>query len=499
MKRKKKKNNTIYFILLIAIFTSFMGIGYATISSIDMEIDGSASLSRQSGVYITNVSYSTNTNANPALSSINMYYQTNLDSTIVLNNNLNSSITYEITVINTSGSTKQFDGVVFDSNFYDNNDIIIETTGITTSTTLNDNDTITFYATFKYDSNVTTITNTTLNSFVNFKFVEPQVTPPIVGINLYANAVYNPVSSTVSTTWSPNASVNGYNASTGQYKLAKTTYSGSLYTSTTLSKENLSWKIWDIDQTAGTVTLISTTPTSKRMSLRGHLGFVNGVYLLNEAVEKLYGSGPGVVSARNMNLRDIEEKMILNHGGAGYVDANGRPIYSEANVSSIVSQFQSNYGQTNTINNRYLVDAFDNNEEADITGLGMSDTIVSTPYSIDNIPISQKTSIVYKQTRYNIQNSDLANLLDQDAYNLVVQGTEYFLATRALNQHSTAGVAYQTMQSSTDGILGINLTTGANNNGTAGNAATYKLRPMITLDLSQVSYTVAQDGTVTFS
>ncbi len=496
---KKRKSITIYFILLIAIFTSIMGIGYATISSIDMEIDGSASLDRQTGVYITSVAYSSNTNANPALSTINTYYQTDLDSTIVLNNNLSSSITYEITVINTSGSTKQFDGVVFDSNFYDNNDIIIETSGITTSTTLNDNDTITFYATFKYDPNVTTITNTTLNSFVNFKFVEPQVTPPIVGINLYANAVYNPVSSTVSTTWSPDASVNGYNASTGLYKLAKTTYSGSLYTATSISKENLSWKVWDVDPTAGTVTLISATPTTGKMSLRGHLGFVNGVYLLNEAVEKLYGAGTGVVSARNMTLRDIEEKMILHHGGTGYVDSNGRPIYNEANVTSIVSQFQNNYGQTNTVNNRYLADALDNNSAADITGLGVSDTIVSTPYSNANFSISQKTSITYKQTRYVMQNSDLANLLDQDAYSLVAQGTEYFLATRAVNLHSSAGIAYLTMYSGTNPIFGINLTTGANSNGTAGNAATYKLRPMITLDLSQVSYTVAQDGTVTFS
>jgi hypothetical protein len=52
---KRRKSITIYFILLIAIFTSIMGIGYATISNIDMEIDGSASLDKQTGVYITNV------------------------------------------------------------------------------------------------------------------------------------------------------------------------------------------------------------------------------------------------------------------------------------------------------------------------------------------------------------------------------------------------------------------------------------------------------------
>ena len=172
---KNYKKNSFYknskvFLLLIVISTFFLGIGYAQISSIELSVSGTATAKAQTGIVITDVTYSSNNNANTTNSKINTYYQSMLDSTIVLGNTLDSNITYNVSIINMSSDNVLFDKVVYGESFYDNNDIVFELTNLNPNDPLNAGQTINFQITFKYKTDLTEVTNNVLNSYLNFKF-----------------------------------------------------------------------------------------------------------------------------------------------------------------------------------------------------------------------------------------------------------------------------------------------------------------------------------------
>ena len=172
---KNYKKNSFYknskvFLLLIVVSTFFLGIGYAQISSIKLSVSGTSTAKAQTGIVITDVTYSSNNNANTTNSKINTYYQSMLDSTIVLGNTLDSNITYNVSIINMSSDNVLFDKVVYGESFYDNNDIVFELTNLNPNDPLNAGQTINFQITFKYKTDLTEVTNNVLNSYLNFKF-----------------------------------------------------------------------------------------------------------------------------------------------------------------------------------------------------------------------------------------------------------------------------------------------------------------------------------------
>ncbi len=148
----------------------FLGVGYATITDTLLTIDGTAELSGQTGVFITNVTYLSNVNADPSLSEINNMYQTLLDSKIVLANDSTSEISYQVTITNDTSEVHSFRGVLFDPNAYDNHDITYELYGITKGYELNPGQNVTFTVKFLYSETEASYDNTILNSILNFKF-----------------------------------------------------------------------------------------------------------------------------------------------------------------------------------------------------------------------------------------------------------------------------------------------------------------------------------------
>jgi len=158
------------FPILILVATLFMGIGYASINSISLNINGEVIAKAQDGIYITEVNYVSDVNANLEKSKILNAYQTNLSSNIVLSDtNSNSSATYEITIYNSTDYDYQFDGVEYllGEDTYNNENIIFELDGLQIGDSLKTNKEITFTITFKYNSQ---IINNKLKSFLNFKF-----------------------------------------------------------------------------------------------------------------------------------------------------------------------------------------------------------------------------------------------------------------------------------------------------------------------------------------
>ena len=80
------------------------------------------------------------------------------------------------------------------------------------------------------------------------------------------------------------------------------------------------WRVLDINEETGEVTLVpehstddgndGASATSGTVYLRGAQGYNNGVKLLNDACSALYGNEEKGITARSINIEDIEGKMI---------------------------------------------------------------------------------------------------------------------------------------------------------------------------------------------
>ena len=167
-----KNYNCFIICFIVVLCTFFLGIGYAQLSEIELSITGDAIALGQTGILISDIEYQENINADPQSSKIITYYQTLLSTKNVLGNTLDSSITYQIKFKNLSNSDKFYDQILYDSSFYDNEDIKVELNGINKGDVVHPNEEITGTVTFKYKEGLTTITNNELNSYINFKFID---------------------------------------------------------------------------------------------------------------------------------------------------------------------------------------------------------------------------------------------------------------------------------------------------------------------------------------
>jgi len=160
-------------LLLFCLSTVFLGVGYASIDSITLDISGTAIAKAQEGIFITDVSYASSNNANKDESKINNYFQTMLNSSIVLSEKADSSISYEITIYNSEEIFYCFDKVEYlkleDGSTYSNENIVFSLSGLDRYDVLNPKSAITFTINFYY-KNGEQISNKILNSYLNFKF-----------------------------------------------------------------------------------------------------------------------------------------------------------------------------------------------------------------------------------------------------------------------------------------------------------------------------------------
>ena len=155
-----------------------MGIGYASINSITGEIEGTVIADVQSGVFITNIEYVSDVDANINTSKIEYYIGTMMQSTVELSDtNVASEIKYKVTVYNNSLNNYPFLDVLYDTEsteFYDNENIIfeIDPSEFKVGDTINAKETKEIYITFKYKNGIIP-ENTVLNSYINFRIAEP--------------------------------------------------------------------------------------------------------------------------------------------------------------------------------------------------------------------------------------------------------------------------------------------------------------------------------------
>lgn len=169
MKKVAKRDFTLFLSILLLITTLCMSIGYAAINAITLETVGTVTANVQSGVFITDVSYYSDVNANTANCEINNMYQTLLDSSISLSSSdSNSSITYQVTVYNRTNDTYAFKGISYMQNMYSNEDIKCEVSDIDLNDTIESQSSKTFKITFSYNNGLGA--SNTLDSKINLGF-----------------------------------------------------------------------------------------------------------------------------------------------------------------------------------------------------------------------------------------------------------------------------------------------------------------------------------------
>lgn len=172
----KKQYRKIHFLIISGLISLvlILGIGYASVGNIALNIDGEVETEVQDGVFITSVEYVESSGVDTEKSKIINAYQTILDSDIYLSDiEANSSITYQITIYNSNNEDYYFYDTTYmlGDDTYSNQNIIFKLDGLDYNTRIEKYGYITFNITFLYDD-VKEVENNNLKSILNFVFLK---------------------------------------------------------------------------------------------------------------------------------------------------------------------------------------------------------------------------------------------------------------------------------------------------------------------------------------
>ena len=252
-----------------------------------------------------------------------------------------------------------------------------------------------------------------------------------------------------------------------------------------------SWKVLSIDEQAGTVELVPSAPTTGTVYLGQAQGYNNGVKLLNDACSSLYGNSEKGITARSINIEDIEKYMTDTAltEAHNYTNTESGTKYG-TQISSAYSTSSSKYPVIYAQEKLAVINGTPNGD----TGLDLSkqDTFVERTEGT-NGAITTATSIQPYQTfwtkdatfmstafeDYTKQDSSTANY-----YNLIMPsgtGTTYWVASRCVNAYSS--YCYFGVRSVYSGYVGADYLCGSGGDPISGSRALF---PVITLNSSLI-------------
>ena len=243
------------------------------------------------------------------------------------------------------------------------------------------------------------------------------------------------------------------------------TYSGSTAnTTSTLTQENLKWRVLDIQN--GQVRLISETPTTSKIELYGYNGYNNAVKLLDDACSTLYTNKKLASRVQNLKIEDITKYMTTQprEDTTKYLPIN--KYYPEILLKE--------KGQT--------VNGTTGNE------LDLSEQMEF----INQTTKSQVTSLILKNTYWFQEMNNTNTFKDIKYYELFMNNgsnySSYWISSRCVSAYSEyANFSVRCLGNECVG--GINL---CNSNGGEG-FDSYTFRPIITLN-SNVQIDTANSG-----
>ena len=190
-----KKNTFQICIIIFAVL--FMAIGYASINSVSLSLDGKVVAILQDEVFITDIEYVPNDTVLLGEEvKIKSFYSTIVNSELNLANAALSTVKLKITVFNSANEDYVFVGTFFEKDFYDNENITFELSGLKIDDVVKKGDYLSFYVTFKYkDFKESEVNETLLLSTIDYRFEPYSVKDTISGIEfnyLLKNSVYAP-------------------------------------------------------------------------------------------------------------------------------------------------------------------------------------------------------------------------------------------------------------------------------------------------------------------
>ena len=266
---------------------------------------------------------------------------------------------------------------------------------------------------------------------------------------------------------------------TGYSLLAK--YSGYTGDQIVTQKSGMKWRILNIHEN-GTVDLIGDVSTSDQtIYLQGALGYNNGVYLLNDICKELYSNSTLGITARSINIEDIESQM--NETGIAARDA-----YTYSGVE---------YGNTKTYTGSYayypnlyekengsgfnLTGGTEEERKAQVKKDGIE--LIDKGYTSPTTEISSKvSSLTVTQTCYYISNPLENYFKDYNEGSSTVRellfntGTNYWIASRYALCYSP--YAYFGIRRVTTSTLGYGYMFSSNN---TTHSNRYCVRPVVSL------------------
>ena len=245
-----------------------------------------------------------------------------------------------------------------------------------------------------------------------------------------------------------------------------------------------SWKVLSIDKATGNVELVPSAPTTGTVYLGEAQGYNNGVKLLNDACSSLYGNSEKEITARSINIEDIENYMTEE----ALTDAHSSPYRTQTGSAYTTNK---NYPAIYAQEKLAVINGTPNGD----TGLDLSkqDTFVERTEGT-NGAITTVTSIQPYQTywykdatfmstafkEYTKQDSSIANY-----YNLIMPkgtGTTYWVASRCVfTSSSNCGFIVRNVDS---GTVGARVMYGSN--GGTADASSLALFPVVTLSSSLI-------------
>ena len=252
-----------------------------------------------------------------------------------------------------------------------------------------------------------------------------------------------------------------------------------------------SWKVLSIDNETGTVELVPSAPTTGTVYLGEAQGYNNGVKLLNDACSSLYGNNEKGITARSINIEDIEKYMTEEAltEAHNYTSSSSNTKYGEQ-ISSAYSTSSSKYPVIYAQEKLAVINGTPNGD----TGLDLSkqDTFVERTEGT-NGAITTATSIQPYQTYWDKNATFMStafkdyikqNSSTENYYNLIMPkgtNTTYWVASRCVRPLSGyCGFGVRAVGSGLVGAYGLYGSSDLTANGSRA------LFPVITLNSSLI-------------
>ena len=219
-------------------------------------------------------------------------------------------------------------------------------------------------------------------------------------------------------------------------------YSGNRSNQTISQTKGVKWRVLNVNKSTGSIDLISEKNVGEELGLNGVLGYNNGPYLMNDICKSQYSNKSLGVSARNINLLDMEKHLTTK-------GINARNSYSGSNSGSI------QYGKTKTYTGTktYYPISLKNQKGAGINTTSVikpditkgndpfdeSKKIATTEPTTDGSKGQATKGLTITQTEYEIE---INSTNYGEAYKVLNCGSSYWVAARATGTFSSCADFY---------------------------------------------------------